>query len=150
MIDPIEISFEVECGVRHAFDTWTARIGAWWPADHTARGDREATVMLEPRLGGRIFERSSDGAEIDWGEITAWDPPAGFAYLWHLRSTREDATDVEIRFTAVGPDATRVEITHSGWDRLGAEGQTWHDRNNGGWATLLPHFVAAAEISPAR
>ena len=25
------------------------------------------------------------------------------------------------------------------------EGESWRDRNHGGWATLLPHFVALAE-----
>ena len=41
--------------------------------------------------------------------------------------------------------ATWVEIEHRGWDVLGAEGQSWRDRNRAGWSTLLPSFVAAAE-----
>jgi hypothetical protein len=36
-----------------------------------------------------------------------------------------------------------VEIEHRGWERLGADAQTWRDRNGGGWATLLPHYQAA-------
>ncbi|MFI7065170.1 hypothetical protein ACIBL3_29545 [Kribbella sp. NPDC050124] len=32
-------------------------------------------MVLERRLGGRIYERTQAGDEIDWGEITAWDPP---------------------------------------------------------------------------
>jgi hypothetical protein len=28
--------------------------------------------------------------------------------------------------------------------RLSFEGESWRDRNHGGWATLLPHFIAAA------
>ncbi len=42
-----------------------------------------------------------------------------------------------------GDDTTRVEIEHRGWEALGAEGESWRDRNRGGWATLLPHFVIA-------
>jgi hypothetical protein len=42
-----------------------------------------------------------------------------------LRTDRADATDVEIRFVAVGEWATRAEIEHSG-----------------GWSTLLPHYRA--------
>ena len=59
-------------------------------------------VVLEPWLGGRIFERTPDGAEIDWGEITAWEPPGRLAYLWHIRRDRADATDVEITFVPLG------------------------------------------------
>ena len=42
-------------------------------------------------------------------------------------------------------EITRVEIEHRGWERLGAEGQGWRDRNMGGWSTLLPHYIQAAE-----
>ena len=103
-------------------------------------------VVLEPRAGGRIFERTPGGIEHDWGEVTIWEPPARFGYLWHLRRDRADATEVEIRFIAAGEAITRVEIEHRGWEALGAEaGAAWRDRNHGGWATLLPWYVTAAE-----
>ena len=108
-------------------------------------GADDLLVVLEPRPGGRIFERTPGGIEHDWGEVTIWEPPARFGYLWHLRRDRADATEVEIRFVDVGEGTTRVEIEHRGWEVLGAEAETWRDRNHGGWATLLPSFVAAAE-----
>jgi uncharacterized protein YndB with AHSA1/START domain len=146
MIEPLRIELDVECAPDHAFATWTADIARWWPAGHTMTGD-PAAVVIEPRIGGRIFERAHDGREVDWGEVTAWEPPERLAYLWHMRRDRADATDVEIRFVATGPESTRLEIVHTGWERLGAEAQTWRDANQGGWSGLLPHFVAAAERS---
>lgn len=145
MIEPLEISFEVSCSARHAFETWTTRIDSWWPADHTASGDKDATIQLELRLGGRLFERTSDGVEHEWGTITAWEPPRRFGYLWHLRRDAADATNVEIRFTDLGDNSSRVDIVHTGWERLGADGQDWRNRNRGGWDTLLPQFVTRAE-----
>jgi hypothetical protein len=142
VIEPIRIEFDVACPAAHAFDVWTGRIGKWWPADHTASGEADTRVWLEGRVGGRLFERTAAGIEHDWGEITIWEPPTRFGYLWHLRRDRADATEVEIRFVDRG-DTTRVEIEHRGWEVLGAEGEAWRDRNRGGWATLLPHFVAA-------
>jgi hypothetical protein len=147
VIEPIRLAFEVDCPRDHAFDTWTRRISTWWPADHTASGEDGLTVVLEPRVGGRLFERTSSGQETDWGEVTRWEPPSRFAYLWHLRRDRADATDVEIRFVALDDARTRVEIVHGGWERLGAEGESWRDRNGGGWSTLLPHFVELAEAT---
>jgi uncharacterized protein YndB with AHSA1/START domain len=147
MIDPLVISFDVACSPAHAFETWTSRIDAWWPADHTASGDRDAVITLEPQLGGRLFERTPEGEEHDWGRVQEWDPPNRFGYTWHLRRDAADATDVRITFSALDDGGTRVEIVHSGWERLGAEGQEWRDRNRGGWDTLLPHFVAIAERS---
>ncbi len=52
-----------------------------------------------------------------------------------------------MRFLAAGEGTTRVEIEHRGWEVLGAEAESWRDRNHGGWATLLPAFRAAAEAS---
>jgi uncharacterized protein YndB with AHSA1/START domain len=141
--EPLRWSFDVACPADHAFRVWTGGIATWWPADHTVTGRDDAAVVLEGRVGGRIFERTADGAEHDWGEVTAWDPPQRLAYLWFLRTDRADATDVEIRFVPVGGAATRVEIEHSGWERLGDRGATWRERNLGGWSTLLPHFRAA-------
>ena len=143
MIEPLAISFEVGCSAEHAFSTWTDRIASWWPADHSVSGEHELAVVLEPGVGGRIYERTASGVEHDWGEVTAWEPPDRLGYLWHLRRDREQATEVEIRFVALSPSATRVEIEHRGWERLGDEGQTWRDRNRGGWETLLPHFINA-------
>ena len=101
------------------------------------------TVVLERRPGGRIFERTVAGDEHDWGEVTVWEPPSRLVYLWHLRRDRADATEVEIRFLDRAGEGTRVEIEHRGWEALGAAGEDWRDRNHGGWATLLPHYVAA-------
>jgi uncharacterized protein YndB with AHSA1/START domain len=143
VIEPIRIELEVAGPARHAFEVWTARISQWWPADHTVSAEPGLTVVLEGRPGGRIFERTRDGVEHEWGEVTVWEPPDRLAYLWHLRRDRADATEVEIRFIDCGDATTRVEIEHRGWERLGADGEDWRDRNRGGWATLLPHFEAA-------
>jgi uncharacterized protein YndB with AHSA1/START domain len=144
VIEPIRLTFEVDCSVEHAFEVWTARIDQWWPRDHTVTAADGLTVVLEGRPGGRIFERLATGDEHQWGEVTVWEPPRRLGYTWHLNRDRRDATDVEVSFTARGDDATQVEIEHRGWERLGAEGEDWRDRNHGGWATLLPHFIAAA------
>jgi hypothetical protein len=143
MIEPLRLEFEVRCPAEHAFEVWTRRIGTWWPADHTVSGRGDLQVELQPFVGGRIFERTPEGAEHDWGEVLVWEPPARLVYWWHIRRDRADATEVEIRFVPVSAGLTRVEIEHRGWERLGAAGPLWRDANYGGWNTLLPHFIAA-------
>lgn len=145
MIEPINLSFEVACPVDRAFAVWTGGIAQWWPADHTVSGESDLTVILEGRPGGRIFERCASGVEHVWGAVTIWEPPSRLGYTWHLNRDRSDATDVEIRFVPQGDRVTRVEIEHRGWERLGTDGESWRDRNHGGWATLLPHYIAATQ-----
>ena len=145
MTEQLSLRLEIACSAEHAFAVWTSRIDSWWPADHTVTGQTDAEVVLEPRLGGRIYERTTNGTEYDWGEVTLWEPPHRLGYLWHLRRDRADATDVEIRFVAAGRQRTVVEIEHRGWERLGADADVWRDRNRTGWSTLVPHFSTAAE-----
>lgn len=143
MTAPLTMSFDVACSAEHAFTVWTSRIGTWWPADHTVTGRDGLVVVMQAGAGGRIYERTPDGAEHDWGEVTIWNPPTQLAYLWHLRRDRSDATEVEIRFVAQTTGTTRIEIEHRGWERLGSARDQWRDQNRAGWETLLPHFLAA-------
>jgi len=31
-------------------------------------------VTVERRTGGRVYETWTDGTEVTWGELLAWDP----------------------------------------------------------------------------
>jgi uncharacterized protein YndB with AHSA1/START domain len=148
MIEPLRFSFVVDCPVDHAFRVWTARTSGWWPTSHTVTSEAGLQVVFEPSVGGRIFERTPGGVEVDWGEITAWEPPRRLAYRWHIRSDRADATDVEIKFVDQGDATTRVDIEHRGWERLGGRGPGWRDVNRGGWDGVLPYYQAACARAP--
>lgn len=140
MIEPIRVSFTVDCDAEHAFDTWTQRATAWWPPEHTVSHERGARIVFEPRRGGRIFELTARGQEIEWGQVVEWDRPRRLRYLWHIATDPANATDVEILFRELPGDATRVEIEHGGWERLGDFGQTWRDANTAGWDGVLPSY----------
>jgi uncharacterized protein YndB with AHSA1/START domain len=140
--EPIELRFEVACSPEHAFDTWANRTSLWWPRSHSMSSAPGLVVTFESRPGGRIFERTPEGVEHDWGEVLAWEPPRRLAYLWHLGTDRSRATEVEISFTG-DPTATTVTIVHRGWERLGPDGPAWRERNLGGWSGLLPHYRQA-------
>ena len=145
MTEPLRLTFRVACPPAHAFRVWTARTSLWWPADHTVTGEDGLDVVIEPHVGGRIFERTAAGREEDWGEVLAWEPPRRLVYRWHLRADRADATEVEIVFAPDGADATEVRIDHRGWERLGERAGDRRERNERGWATLLPWYVEHCE-----
>ncbi len=132
------------CPPGRAFEVWTDEFSRWWPHSHSVSGDPAAEIVLEPGLGGRIFERTPDGTEHDWGEVTLWDPPRRLGYLWHIRRDRADATEVLLSFDDGRDGTTRLTIVHTGWERLGADAQRWRDANVGGWSSLLPHYVEFA------
>jgi len=141
MTDPLRITFDVACPADHAFEVWTSDFGTWWPRDHTVTG--RGDVVLEGRVGGRIYERAADGVEHDWGEIVVWEPPEQLVYLWHIGQDRSDATEVQIRFIPRGA-LSRVEIEHRGWERLGPTAAGRREQNRVGWEGVLAHFRTAA------
>ncbi len=144
MIEPLRIAFEVACSPDHAFETWTRKATSWWPPEHTVSHEPGARIVFEPRVGGRIFERTAAGHDIEWGEIVEWDPPQRLRYRWHIATDPKNATDVEIVFRRLGDSKTRVEVEHGGWDRLGEIGQGWRDANQAGWDGVLPAYIEAA------
>ena len=147
MTDPIELEFTVACSPEHAFEVFAAKTSLWWPRAHSISGDESLTVAFEPRSGGRIYERTSDGVVHDWGEVLAWEPPHRLVYLWHIYGERSVASEVDIRFAETG-GATTVSIVHRGWERLGAAGPELQQRNREGWARLVPHYEQACTALP--
>lgn len=154
MTDPLRFSFEIACSPERAFELWTTRISTWWPIDHSVSRAVGLEVVLEGRVGGRIYERTPSGEVVEWGTVTGWDQPAMLAYTWHLGGDAAHPTDVVIRFLPASPVSasssgpsgrTLVEIDHHGWDRLGATGLERRENNQRGWEGVLPNFIAAAE-----
>ncbi len=143
-MEPLELGFTVACPPERAFEVWARRTSLWWPHGHSVSGEPGLTVTFEPRPGGRIYERTPQGAEHDWGEVLAWEPPHRLAYLWHLRFDRADATEVEVTFAAAA-GGTDVSIVHRGWERLGAKGPERRERNRKGWAGVTGHYRRACD-----
>jgi uncharacterized protein YndB with AHSA1/START domain len=143
-MEALQLEFTVACPPERAFEVWARRTSLWWPHGHSVSGEPGLTVTFEPRPGGRIFERTPDGAEHDWGEVLVWEPPHRLAYLWHLRFDRADATEVEVTFAAAG-GGTAVSIVHRGWERLGAKGPERRERNRRGWSGVTEHYRRACE-----
>jgi len=146
-MEPLMFSFDVACPQERAFELWANRIQSWWPTDHTVSGRADVTVVLETGVGGRIFERTPDGQEHDWGEVTAWEPPRQLSYLWHIGSDRSDATSVTVRFVPNDSGDTTVHIEHGGWERLGSRGEERRKRNSAGWQSLVAYYINAASTT---
>lgn len=138
-----------------AFEVFTARIETWWPmASHHIGESDCAAVVIEPRVGGRWYERGTDGSECDWGRVLAWDAPNRVVLRWQLDSRWQfDAaldTQVDVRFTALDAGTTRVELEHRGLEAYGDDAlamrQTFSSPN--GWTGMLEHYAAVAATAP--
>jgi uncharacterized protein YndB with AHSA1/START domain len=148
-IAPVRKSIRVSASPAHAFDVFTSGLGRWWPLDHGIGKAPRKGVVMETRLGGRWYELAEDGTETTVGRIVAWEPPRRFVMSWDINSQwKPDTTvgsEVEVQFIPDG-EATRVELEHRKFERLGAEGGEKIRKDvDGGWPGLLELFKQAAE-----
>jgi uncharacterized protein YndB with AHSA1/START domain len=131
---------DVNVTPERAFELFTADVARWWPvATHSID---DGTPVFEERVGGRLYERKGD-AEHFWGKIVAWDPPHRLALEWKVNPEATAATDVEVTFTPDG-DGTRVELVHTGFERLGAKAQDEVAGYGAGWIVVLGKYVEHA------
>lgn len=134
-----------------AFDAFTQRIDRWWPLQsHHIGAVEPKAAIIEPRAGGRWYERAADGTECDWGKVLLWEPPHRLVLSWSIGSDwKYDAklhTEVEVRFVAEAADRTRVELEHRKLEQFGADAQKMRAifESEGGWQGILQRYVALA------
>jgi uncharacterized protein YndB with AHSA1/START domain len=152
VIARVRKTVRVKAPIAHAFDVFTSGLTRWWPHDHGVGKKPIAKVLMEPRLGGRWLEISHDGTETPVATITVWEPPHRLVMVWQINARwQPDAamkSEVDVRFTADGPDATRVELTHHKFETMGAEaGASMRKDVDGGWPGLIECFAREAEQS---
>lgn len=138
-MDPVFLEFEVEASVESAFATWTERANVWWPRSHSMSQSDGFQVVFEPRVGGRIYERSPDGTEHEWGEITVWKPPERVEYRWHIFLGPDKATDVSVTFTPTD-GGTTVRLENSGFEVFGDSAAERAPRVAGAWGSITQDY----------
>ncbi len=62
-VSDVRKSVRVPASVDAAFRVFTERPGEWLPAGHTFIKNPQS-ITMEPRPGGRFYERGADGAEV--------------------------------------------------------------------------------------
>jgi Activator of Hsp90 ATPase homolog 1-like protein len=143
----IRKSVAVAAPVETAFRVFIAELGAWWPlASKSVSQEQAETVIVEPRVGGRVYERARSGEEHAWGEVLVWEPSSRFAFSWHPGRSAETSQEVDVRFTSVD-SGTRVDLEHRGWERLVGPGGEIPEHFDSGWDEALASYVELAERS---
>ena len=139
----------VEVPIERAFRVFTEDFDRIKPRDHNMLGVDIAETVLEPRVGGHIYDRGVDGSECRWARVLAYEPPQHIVFSWdisprwQLETDLEKASEVEVRFIAEAPDRTRVELEHRHLDR---HGDGWASLREGvgsdqGWPLYLGRYA---------
>ena len=145
----------VDAAIDRAFRVFTERFDVIKPREHNMLAVDIAESVFEPRVGGRVYDRGTDGSECQWGRVLAYEPPDRIVFSWdisphwQIETDLNRASEVEIRFIADGPHRTRVELEHRNLDRHGDgwEGTRAGVEGDQGWPLYLQRFAAAVDES---
>jgi uncharacterized protein YndB with AHSA1/START domain len=158
-LDPNSVrkALHVKASREIAWRVFTEKMGTWWPLAQYKIGKAKAVdAVVEPRVGGRWYERGDDGSTCDWGHVVLWEPPARLVLTWDIDANFQYDpslnTEIEVRFIALGTTETRVELEHRRLERYGVrrdEMRRIFDRE-GDWGKLLEMFARATEAKEAR
>ena len=119
----------------------------WWRPEHHIAKTPFVDLVVEPRTGGRWFERDKDGAECDWGRVLVWQPPERLIFAWQITAEwqydPDFVTELEVRFVAEGNGETRVELEHRDLEKFGDKAEEIRALfdSPGGWKGALAAFV---------
>ena len=145
----------VEAPPDKAFEVFTARFGEFKPAEHNLLATPIAETLFEPRVGGHIYDRGTDGSECRWARVLVYEPPTRLVFswdigpTWQLETEPDNTSEVEVRFVADGPERTRVELEHRNLDRHGPGWQSMADGvgNDQGWPLYLDRYADLFTLS---
>jgi uncharacterized protein YndB with AHSA1/START domain len=145
----VRTSIVIEAPAERAFDAFVHEMGSWWNPDHHILEGQLAEMVVEPRVGGHIYDRGVDGSECHWARVLAYDPPRQFVFSWDispewkLETDLDKTSEVVVDFISEGPHTTRVELVHRNLDRHGDGWENVHGAigSPGGWPGGLERFA---------
>jgi len=147
--EPIRQSVHVHCPIEDAFRLFTERFAEWWPlALHSIAGDDAEKCAIEPWRGGRVFECTRSGEEIEWGSVTAWDPPEHLKLMWHPGGPADSSQTVDVEFQTEA-DGTRVTVIHTGWETSAVPVCGLQGDHSIGWPAIVQRCFAEFVSSQA-
>src|SRR5262249_13222030 len=148
---PVRKSLVVPADVHRCFEVFASRMGKWWPRSKSINASPQVEVIVEPRAGGRWYERGEDGSECEWGKVLQWNPPARLLLAWQIDGSWKYnptcLTEVEINFTALSATRTRVDFEHRYLERLGTNAAAVRDLLDSGWGKILELYTAVAQAA---
>jgi DNA-binding transcriptional ArsR family regulator/uncharacterized protein YndB with AHSA1/START domain len=145
----VRASIVVEAPIQRAFQVFTSDFGSFKPPEHNLLGVEIAETVLEPHVGGYMYDRGIDGSECRWARVLAYEPPHRVLFSWdispHWQVEADPAktSEWEVHFIAETPGRTRVELEHRNLDR---HGEGWEGVREGvagseGWPLYLQRYA---------
>jgi len=148
-IAPVVTTVTVKAPPARAFKLFTERMGEWWEKGKTIGKNAHTEIVIEPKAGGRWFERDAQGNETNWGKVLSYDPPGRVLLGWQLTAKwqydPDFLTELEITFVATPGGGTEVRLEHRNLERFGDAAADIAASIGRGWPKHIGDFGTYAD-----
>ena len=138
----------VDAPIERAFRVFTEEFDKIKPHEHNLLAVPIAETVLEPRVGGHIYDRGVDGSECRWARVLAYEPPNRVVFTWEIspnwqiEADSKRSSEVEVRFASEDAKRTRVVLEHRNLDN---HLEDWESLREGvagaqGWPLYLERY----------
>jgi uncharacterized protein YndB with AHSA1/START domain len=148
----LQVEITVDVPVEHAFRVFTERFDEIKPREHNLLAAPIERTILEPQVGGTVYDVGTDGSICTWARVLVYEPPHRLVISWDISPRWQVEPDpnrtseVEIQFIAEAPQRTKVVLEHRHLDRHGDgwQGLTTLDTGDG-WPLYLRRYRTVTE-----
>jgi len=135
----VEQAVMVEASPRRVFEALTGDVSAWWGPPHIIDEKRSRDIVMEPRLGGRLYEDWGDGAGALWATVTRIRPDEYLELTGPLGTRRVVMGVITFTLEPRG-GGTLLRLSHRALGEMGPDTETSYDE---GWRDLLERKLKA-------
>jgi uncharacterized protein YndB with AHSA1/START domain len=91
----VQAQIVVDAPIERAFAVFTDDIGSWFPSEYNLLETEIAERVFEPREGGHVYDRGTDGSECHWARVLSYEPPNRVVISWDIGPQWQIETDPE-------------------------------------------------------
>ncbi|MCD1636651.1 SRPBCC family protein [Martelella mediterranea] len=150
--DSLEVAVDASLTPEACFKRFTEGMTGWWPKAYTWSGEALVKISITPKVGGPCSEIGPHGFRSDFGRVLAVHPGKSVRFTWQISMKREPVPDpamasrVDVRFSEIDADTTRVVLIHSAFANHGEGFEAYRDAmaSEQGWPLILDCFNAPA------
>jgi len=137
----IEQEVRIEAPPSRVFEALTQDVAAWWGAPYLI--NQNATdIVLEPRVGGRMYEvwgQNKDKSKAEdegalWAVVTAIERNKRLTLSGHMGMSGAVSGFIAYALEPAGKSATTLKLTHRA---IGEVSEETRQNYSGGWSDLL-------------
>ena len=139
----VELEITINAPREEVWKAFVEESNAWWHKDFYV-SKRPAKFVIEPKLGGRMFEDCGDGTGFTWFTILGIEPNESLYVTGHIRPPYGGPCTTLIWFSLEnkGKDKTVLKISDT---THGHVSEAMAESMDSGWKMLFNELKALAE-----